>query len=72
LFSAEFPLAKKQSFEIKFRKLFGKEKSNGQWLEKDCEKGLLRRISYIERVPKSCFYRLFMSGQRNHWKSYDF
>jgi len=31
LFSAEFPLAEKQSFETKFRKLFGKEKamSNG-------------------------------------------
>jgi len=30
LFSAEFPLAeKKQSFETKFRKLFGKEKTMG-------------------------------------------
>ena len=70
MFSAEFLLAEKQSFEIKFRKLFGKEKNNGKWLEKDCEKELFGRISYMffECVPKSCFYRLFMSGQRNRHK----
>ena len=29
LFFAKFPLAEKQSFETKFRKLFGKEKTMG-------------------------------------------
>ena len=29
-------------------------------------------ICFFECVPKSCFYRLFMFGQRNHWKSCDF
>jgi len=74
LFSAEFPLAEKQSFETKFRNAFWQRKSNEQWLEKDFEKELFGRISYIffECVPKSCFYRLFMSGRRNHWKSCDF
>ena len=74
MFFAEFPVADKQSFETKFRKIFWKRKSNGKWLEKDYEKELFGRISYMsfECVPKSCFYRLFMSGQRNHWKSSDF
>jgi len=40
-------LQKNNVLKTKFRKLFGKEKSNGQWLEKDCERGLFGRIYYI-------------------------
>jgi len=47
LFSAEFPLAEKQNFETKFRKLFWQRESNGKWLEKDYEKELFGRISYM-------------------------
>ena len=46
-FLQNFHLQKKQSFETKFRKLFGKEKAMGNDLEKDCKKGLFERISYM-------------------------
>ena len=75
LFSAEFSLVEEQGLENrKLRKLFGK----GRRRKKMSRKGfkishkLFKEVQkFFECKSRSCFYRLFIPGQENHWKSYN-
>ena len=59
---------KEQGLETrKLRKLLAKEEEEEE-VQKDVQK-LCKKL--FKCKSRSCFYRLFMSGQENHWKSYN-
>jgi len=60
----------------KLWKAFGKEEEEEvqRDLEINWQKFVVKRIvkrDCLKCKSKSCFYRLFMSGQENHYKSYN-
>jgi len=58
----------------KLRKLFGKGRrrkmsSKGFKISQKVVQEVLKNL--LKCMSRSVFYRLFMSGQENHWKSYN-
>ena len=65
-----------------FRKLFAKEEEEEEEVQRDSkvvkeyvEKLFVKVVSIVSALFKCksryCFYRLFKSGQDNHWKGYN-
>ena len=58
----------------KHRKLFGKGRRRRKMSRKGFKisQKLFKEVQKLfECKSRSCFYRLFMSSQENHWKSYN-
>ena len=75
LFSVEFSLAEEQGLENrKLRKLFckGRRRKMRNKCFKISQKLFKKFFKKLSKCKsRSCFYRLFMSGQEKHWKSYN-
>ena len=82
MFSAEFSLAEEQRFgkQKNLESFLAKEEQEEErWVGKNCKgckcfSKVVQEIikkKIIECKSRSCFYRLFMSDQENHWKSYN-
>jgi len=57
----------------KLRRLFGKGRRRNIRSKgfKISQKLFKKFLKYLKCKSRSCFYRLFMSGQENHWNSYN-
>jgi len=59
------------------RKPFAKEEEeedvqrDSKVVKEYVEKLFLKVVGFFKCKSRSCFYRLFKSGQENHWKSYN-